>query len=100
MNPLVADLLQILSLKQVTDDCFEGEGRDPGHHRLYGGHVLAQALTAAYRTIEARQVHSLHAYFLRAGDPTARAPALSSLQEQSLEWSYRTLVETRSPAAL
>jgi acyl-CoA thioesterase-2 len=70
MNPLVADLLQILTLKQVTDDCFEGEGRDPGHHRLYGGHVLAQALAAAYGTIEGRQVHSLHAYFLRAGDPS------------------------------
>jgi acyl-CoA thioesterase II len=70
MNPLVADLLQILELKQVEENCFEGEGRDPGHHRLYGGHVLAQALAAAYRTIEHRHVHSLHAYFLRAGDPT------------------------------
>lgn len=72
MNPLVADLLQILELKQVEENCFEGEGRDPGHHRLYGGHVLAQALAAAYGTIEDRHVHSLHAYFLRAGDPSDR----------------------------
>jgi acyl-CoA thioesterase-2 len=70
MNALVADLLQILDLKEVGESCFQGEGRDPGHHRLYGGHVLAQALAAAYRTIEDRHVHSLHAYFLRAGDPS------------------------------
>lgn len=70
MNPLVADLMHVLELRKVDDCSFEGEGRDPGHHRLYGGHVLAQALAAAYRTVEDRHVHSLHAYFLRAGDPT------------------------------
>jgi acyl-CoA thioesterase-2 len=70
MNPLLADLLHVLDLKQLDENSFEGEGRDPGHHRLYGGHVLAQALAAAYRTVEDWQVHSLHGYFLRAGDPT------------------------------
>jgi acyl-CoA thioesterase-2 len=70
MNPLIADLLHVLDLKQLDENSFAGEGRDPGHHRLFGGHVLAQALAAAYRTVAGSQVHSLHGYFLRAGDPT------------------------------
>jgi acyl-CoA thioesterase-2 len=35
---------------------------------VFGGQVLGQALVAASRTVEGRQVHSLHAYFLRRGD--------------------------------
>ena len=37
--------------------------------RVFGGQVLGQALVAAARTVEGRVCHSLHAYFLRAGDP-------------------------------
>ncbi|MBB6093541.1 acyl-CoA thioesterase-2 [Povalibacter uvarum] len=69
MNPLLADLLQVLRLERLELDLFRGESRDPGHHRVFGGQVLGQALAAAYATIENRGVHSLHAYFLRAGDP-------------------------------
>ena len=36
---------------------------------MFGGQVIGQALVAAYRTVEDRAAHSLHAYFLRAGDP-------------------------------
>ena len=39
--------------------------------RVFGGQVAGQALVAAGRTVPAeRHVHSLHAYFLRPGDPT------------------------------
>lgn len=69
MNPLLADLLQVLELERLEVDLFRGESRDPGGHRVFGGQVLGQALAAAYATVEGRQVHSLHAYFLRAGDP-------------------------------
>ncbi len=69
MNPLLADLLQVLKLERLEVDLFRGESRDPGGHRVFGGQVLGQALAAAYATVEGRQVHSLHAYFLRAGDP-------------------------------
>ncbi len=69
MNPLLADLLQVLRLERLELDLFRGESRDPGHHRVFGGQVLGQALAAAYATVENRGVHSLHAYFLRAGDP-------------------------------
>lgn len=69
MNPLLTDLLQVLQLERLEVDLFRGESRDPGSRRVFGGQVLGQALAAAYATIEGRQVHSLHAYFLRAGDP-------------------------------
>jgi len=69
LNPLLADVLKVLELKRLDTDRFEGESRDPGHRRVFGGQVLGQALAAAYATLENRSVHSLHAYFLRAGDP-------------------------------
>jgi acyl-CoA thioesterase-2 len=36
---------------------------------VFGGQVIGQALVAATRTVEDRSPHSLHAYFLLAGDP-------------------------------
>lgn len=69
MNPVLADVLQVLRLERLEIDLFRGESRDPGHHRVFGGQVLGQALAAASATVEHRNVHSLHAYFLRAGDP-------------------------------
>lgn len=69
MHPMLADVLQVLKLERLEQDLFRGESRDPGHHRVFGGQVLGQALAAAYATVTDRAVHSLHAYFLRAGDP-------------------------------
>jgi acyl-CoA thioesterase-2 len=47
---------------------FRGQARDPGWGKLFGGHVLGQALSAAGETVPAdRVVHSLHSYFLRPG---------------------------------
>src|SRR5690606_1967602 len=69
MDPLLTDVLQVLRLERLELDLFRGESRDPGHHRVFGGQVLGQALMAAYATVQERAVHSLHAYFLRAGDP-------------------------------
>ncbi len=59
-------LLEQLELKQVDTDTFEGDGGE-GWHRLFGGHVAAQAVLAAYRTVAEGAMHSLHAYFVRAG---------------------------------
>lgn len=69
MDPILADLLQVLRLQRLEADRFRGESRDPGHRRVFGGQVLGQALAAAVATVENRGVHSLHAYFLRGGDP-------------------------------
>ena len=48
---------------------FRGISLDEERRRIFGGQVAAQALVAAGRTVERRRVHSLHAYFLRPGDP-------------------------------
>ena len=72
MQPTLADLLHLLKLERIEDNIFRGESRDVGSSRVYGGQVLGQALRAASATVEdGREVHSLHAYFLRAGDVEA-----------------------------
>jgi acyl-CoA thioesterase-2 len=65
------ELLSLMQLEALEDNLFRGVSRDVGTERVFGGQVLAQALLAASRTVEGRQVHSLHAYFLRAGDHKA-----------------------------
>ncbi|MFE5912914.1 acyl-CoA thioesterase [Streptomyces wedmorensis] len=66
------DLLDLLDLEQIEQDIFRGESRPSIVPRVFGGQVAAQALLAAGRTVpEDRLAHSLHAYFLRAGDPGA-----------------------------
>jgi acyl-CoA thioesterase-2 len=72
VQPILADLLQLLKLERVEDRIFRGESRDLGGARVFGGQVLGQALTAASYTVDGRTVHSLHAYFLVGGD--VRAP--------------------------
>ncbi len=68
MNGLVADLLRLLELERLELNLFRGESHDIGAPQVFGGQVLGQALVAASATVEARAVHSLHAYFLRRGD--------------------------------
>ncbi len=62
------ELLKLLDLERIEDNLFRGESRDIGAPQVFGGQVLAQALVAASRTVQDRQVHSMHAYFLRRGD--------------------------------
>jgi acyl-CoA thioesterase-2 len=68
VNPLLKDLLQVLKLERLEIDLFRGQSRKLVGGRVFGGQVLGQALAAAYATVEGREAHSLHAYFLRAGD--------------------------------
>lgn len=68
MQPILKELLDHLELEQLERYLFRGESRDIGSPRVFGGQVLGQALGAALRTVNNRPVHSLHAYFLRAGD--------------------------------
>jgi acyl-CoA thioesterase II len=69
MQTPLAELLQLLELESLEVNLFRGASRDIGSPQVFGGQVLGQALRAAHATIDgARQVHSLHAYFLRRGD--------------------------------
>jgi acyl-CoA thioesterase-2 len=64
-------LLSLLDLAKTGDNSFEGLSPAEPVQRVFGGQVLAQALVAASRTVgSGRQCHSLHAYFLRPGDPS------------------------------
>jgi acyl-CoA thioesterase-2 len=68
MHP-VQDLASLLDLEQVKPDAFLGAGPVLGWGRIYGGQVVAQALRAAGRTVDASlRPQSLHAYFVQAGD--------------------------------
>jgi acyl-CoA thioesterase-2 len=71
----LADVLRLLDLEPIEEDIFRGLSPDGRTQRVFGGQVLGQALVAARRTVEPSRIcHSLHAYFLRPGDP--RIPIL------------------------
>ncbi|MFF3015309.1 acyl-CoA thioesterase [Streptomyces sp. NPDC057939] len=71
-NEALTDLLDLLDLEQIEENIFRGTSRQSLVPRVFGGQVAAQALVAAGRTVPAdRTAHSLHSYFLRAGDPGA-----------------------------
>ena len=66
-----AGLLGSLDLVERGPDVFEGRHQRIPSGRAYGGEVVAQAVEAMTRTVEdARPIHSLHGYFLRAADVT------------------------------
>ena len=63
-------LVELLDLERIEVDIFRGRSPDENLQRVFGGQVAGQALVAAGRTVPPdRPVHSLHAYFIRPGDP-------------------------------
>jgi acyl-CoA thioesterase II len=70
MSTALDQLLSILDLEPLEHNLYRGLSPQAGWQRVFGGQVIGQALVAAIRTVEGRNAHSLHAYFLRAGDPT------------------------------
>ena len=70
MGQALKELLDRLDLERIDRDLYRGFSPDDGWQRVFGGQVIAQALVAASRTVEDRGCHSLHAYFLRAGNPS------------------------------
>jgi len=72
MQQALDDLVKLLDLEPIELNIFRGRSPDENRQRVFGGQVAGQALVAASRTVDEpnRMVHSLHAYFLRPGDPT------------------------------
>lgn len=69
MQRVLKDLVDLLALERIDRDLFRGASQDLGWGAIFGGQVLGQALSAATQTVAAdRAVHSLHGYFIRAGD--------------------------------
>ena len=67
----LAVLLDALDLEMIDHFIFRGKTPPTRLVRIFGGQVAAQALVAAHRTVPDKAAHSLHAYFLQAGDPAA-----------------------------
>ena len=69
MQRILSDLINLLGLERLDRDRFRGNSQDLGWGAIFGGQVLGQSLSAAAQTVtDDRPVHSLHGYFLRAGD--------------------------------
>ena len=70
MSDALDFLVNLLDLEPIEVNIFRGISPNEDRQRVFGGQVAAQALMAAGRTVEVGRPHSLHAYFLRPGDPT------------------------------
>ena len=68
-------VLDLLNVERLEVDLFRGISPDETSQRVFGGQVIGQAMMAAYHTVEDRVCHSMHAYFIRPGDPNV--PILS-----------------------
>jgi len=70
MGQALDDVVNLLDLEAIEVNLFRGVSPPDREVRVFGGQVAGQALVAAARTIDDFHVHSLHAYFLRPGDPS------------------------------
>jgi acyl-CoA thioesterase II len=65
----IKELIQLVKLEKLSDCIFLGQNYQAPWKRVFGGQVLAQSLSAATQTVDPeRSAHSMHAYFLLAGD--------------------------------
>ncbi len=82
------ELTAILDLETIEVNLFRGFSPAEERFRIFGGQVVAQALTAAYRTVDARVCHSLQSYFIRPGDPAT--PVLYQVERSRDGKSFAT----------
>jgi acyl-CoA thioesterase-2 len=82
------ELISTLSLETIEVNLFRGVSPPEERQRIFGGQVVAQALTAAYRTVSGRVCHSLQSYFIRPGDPTI--PVLYQVERSRDGHSFTT----------
>ncbi len=88
MTAALDEVLELLDLEPIEVNLFRGRSPATRTQRVFGGQVIGQALVAAYRTVEDRFCHSLHAYFLRPGDP--KAPILYEVDRSRDGKSFTT----------
>ena len=70
MSASLEFLVRLLDLEPIEENIFRGIQPNEDRQRVFGGQVAGQALMAAGRTVDHGRVNSLHAFFLRPGDPT------------------------------
>ncbi len=97
----IDQLIQTLDLKMLGEDHYQGESPQIGWQRIFGGQVIAQALVAAQRSVAAtRPVHSLHAYFMRPGDPSTPVDYAVERLRDGTTFSTRRVVATQHRKAI
>lgn len=80
MSIVLDELQALLKLNKIDKGTYQGQSQDLGFRALFGGQVMGQALSAAQETVsDKRIIHSLHSYFLRAGD--ASKPVIYEVEE-------------------
>lgn len=100
-NPAaLAQLLRLFALEQVKPDQYLGQSLDLGFRNLFGGHILGQALVAAGNTCEARNAHSLHAYFIRGGNPHAPIDYTVDRVRDGNSFSVRRVIASQGDQAI
>jgi acyl-CoA thioesterase-2 len=101
MDPSVTALMRLLDLEKIGDDIFRGRSPDDGTSRVFGGQVLAQGLIAGARTApDGRLCHSLHAYFLKAGDPSVPITYAVDRSRDGGSFSVRRVVASQGAAQI
>ncbi|CAN5230375.1 acyl-CoA thioesterase II [soil metagenome] len=86
--PEFEDLKATLTLEPIEVNMFRGISPVTPWPRIFGGQVIAQALMAADNTVPGRICHSLHAYFIRPGDP--KIPVLYQVERARDGKSFTT----------
>ncbi|MGW4338444.1 acyl-CoA thioesterase [Rhodococcus koreensis] len=66
-SPSHVALAEILKVSALGDDLFVGAPAPDGTARLYGGHAIAQAISAASATVAEKQLRSIRVHFVRSG---------------------------------
>lgn len=85
---LTDKLVSLLTLEPIEVNLFRGHSPKHERQRIFGGQVVAQALRAAYHTVEGRICHSLQSYFIRPGDPSV--PVLYQVERSRDGRSFAT----------
>jgi acyl-CoA thioesterase-2 len=99
-------LLAVLDLRAAVGSTgnravFTGASQQTLHGRVFGGQVLGQALVAASRTVDPeRPAHSMHAYFLRPGDPGQQITFTVEVLRDGRSFSARRVQAAQAGAAI
>ncbi|MFV1873787.1 MAG: acyl-CoA thioesterase domain-containing protein [Oleiphilus sp.] len=92
MNEVLNQLIEVLKLTQLDELHFEGCSEDLGFRNVFGGQVCGQAMMAAYQTVENLTAHSMHGYFLRAGDPSLPIQYEAQIIRDGSSFSARRII--------
>ncbi len=92
MTNVLKQFLDVLKLKQLDALHYEGCSEDLGFRNVFGGQVCGQAMMAAYQTVKGLYAHSMHGYFLRAGDPNLPIQYEAQIIRDGRSFSVRRII--------